>query len=172
MRLFIALNFNELKDYFAELQKQIPKEDVKLTLPKDFHLTLKFLGEVGDSKIDEIKKLLSEIKLKPFDAKITTIGFFTEQFIRTIWIKAEAKEIIELQKQIDEKLISLFKKEKDFEPHITLARVKFVKDKNAVIEQTKKIKTTEKTVKIKDFELVKSVLTPEGPVYEVLSILK
>lgn len=172
MRLFIALNFNELKDYFSELQKQIPKEEVKLTFPKDFHLTLKFLGEVEDSKVDEIKKMLSEIKLKPFESKVSSIGFFTEQFVRTVWIKAEAKEISDLQEKIEEKLISLFKKEKQFEPHITLARVKFVKDKNAFIEQIKKIKTAEKTVKIKDFELVKSVLMPEGPVYEVLSILK
>jgi 2'-5' RNA ligase len=168
MRLFIALNFNELKDYFSELQKPIPKVDTKLTFPKDFHLTLKFLGEVEDSKVDEIKTLLAAVKFKPFEAKITSIGFFTEQFIRTVWIKAEAKEIIDLQKQVDEKLISLFKKETQFEPHITLARTKFIKDKNVFIEQIRKIKTAEKTVKIKDFELVKSTLMPGGPVYEVL----
>jgi len=168
MRVFIALNFNELKDYFSELQKQIPKEDTKLTLPNDFHLTLKFLGEVEDSKVDVLKKALSEIKLKPFEVKVTHVGVFTEQFVRVIWVKAEADEIINLQKQVDEKLIGFRKDEFDFQPHITLARVNFLKDKNAFIEQIKKIKTIEKTVKIKDFELVRSVLTPEGPVYEVL----
>jgi len=168
MRLFIALNFNELRDYFSGLQKQIPKEDAKLTFPKDFHLTLKFLGEVEDSKVDEIKKLFSEIRFNEFEAKITTIGVFTEQFLRTIWIKAEADEINNLQKQIDEKLISLFKEEKNFEPHITLARVKFVKDKKPFLERLKSIKTEEKAVRINNFELIKSTLMPEGPVYEVL----
>ncbi len=167
MRLFIALNFNELKDYFSELQKQIPKEG-KFTFPKDFHLTLKFLGEVNDSKADELKKLLSQVKFKPFESEVTKIGFFKEQFLRTIWVTAEAKELFDLQKQIDETISSLFKKEKKFEPHITLARVKFVEDKNVAISKIKQIKTAEKTVKIKDFELVKSVLMPEGPVYEVL----
>ena len=168
MRLFIALNFNELNDYFSELQKQIKKNDARMTFPKDFHLTLKFLGEVEEKNIDEIRKLLSEIKLKEFEAKITTIGVFTEQFLRTIWIKVESNEINNLQKQIEEKLTSLFKKEKQFEPHITLARVKFVEDKKPFLENLKTIKTEEKAVRIRSFELIKSTLTSEGPVYEVL----
>jgi len=169
MRLFIALNFNELKDYFSGLQKQIPKEDAKLTFPKDFHLTLKFLGEVDDKNIDEIKRLLSEIKFEPFETDVTNIGFFSEDFLRTVWIKADSKQIHDLQKAIDEKLVSLFKAETRFEPHITLARVKFVKDKKGFTDKIKQIKTEKKAIKIKDFELIKSTLTPEGPVYEVLT---
>lgn len=167
MRLFIALNFNELKDYFAELQTQIPKEG-KFTFPKDFHLTLKFLGEVEDLKVEEIKKILSEIKFKQFEAKVTHVGVFTEQFVRVVWVKAESDEIINLQKKIDEKLINFRKDEFTFQPHITLARVKSVDDKTKFIEQIHKIRKIEKTVKIHDFELVKSILTPEGPVYEVV----
>jgi len=172
MRLFVALNFNELKDYFSELQKQIPNQDAKLTFPKDFHLTLKFLGEIDEMKINEIKSLLSEIKFSPFETDVTSIGFFSEDFLRTVWIKADSKQIYDLQKQIDEKLTSMFKKDTRFEPHITLARVKFVKDKKGFIEQIKRLKTEKKTIKIGSFELIKSTLTPEGPVYEVLSIFK
>jgi len=170
MRLFIALDFNELKNYFSDLQNKIPKKDAKLTFPKDFHLTLKFLGEVDESKVEEVKKILSEIKLNEFESKITTIGVFTEQFLRTVWIKADAKEISDLQKQIDEKLAHLFKKEKSFEPHITLARIKFIKDKKTFLEKIKSIKTEEKTINIRNFKLIKSTLTPEGPFYEVLAV--
>jgi 2'-5' RNA ligase len=107
MRLFIAINFNELKDYFADLQKQIPRQDAKLTFPKDFHLTLKFLGEVDEKNINEIKRLLFEIKFSQFQTDVTDIGFFSEDFLRTVWIKADSKEIYDLQKQIDEKLVQI-----------------------------------------------------------------
>ena len=168
MRLFIALNFNELKEYFSELQKQLPADDAKLTFPKDFHLTLKFLGEVDDNKTDEIKQKLSEIKFEPFESDVTNIGFFSEQFLRVVWIKADSKELLDLQKQIDEKLGEFRRGNLDFQPHITLARVKWCRDKKGFVEKIRQIRTELKKVKISCFELVNSVLTPEGPVYEVL----
>ncbi len=167
MRLFVALNFNELKDYFFELQKQIPEKDAKLTFPKDFHLTLKFLGEVNEDRIDEIKQKLGEINVEPFETEIDGIGFFNENFLRNVWVKADSGNLYELQKKIDQALPE-FKNSNRFQAHITLSRVKWCKNKKEFVEKVRQIKTEEKKVRISGFELVKSTLAPEGPVYEVL----
>ncbi len=165
MRLFIAVDFNELKDYFTELQKQLP--EAKSTLPKDFHLTLKFLGEVEDSRVEKIREALRKIKFKPFEAKVTNIGYFTPDFLKVVFVDVD-NAISKLQSEIDTKLEAMFKKEANFHPHLTIARIKFVKDKKGYIEALNKIKTDEKKVKIDSFQLIKSTLAPEGPIYEVV----
>ena len=171
MRLFIAIDFNELKDYFMELQKQLPN-NARLSLVKPFHLTLKFLGEVQPDNIDEIIEILRTIKFEPFAVFTDSVGIFpTENYIRVVWIGLKPEEkVLELQKQIDESLKGLFRKEKDFKAHITLCRVKYPEDKKLFLEQINNIKVENEGIEIKDFRLVKSTLTPKGPVYEDLEV--
>ncbi|MBW3023324.1 RNA 2',3'-cyclic phosphodiesterase [Candidatus Woesearchaeota archaeon] len=171
MRLFIAIDFNEFSDYFKELQKQLP--EARHTLPKKFHLTLKFLGEVDENKVDKIKQLLSEVKFKEFNCELNNIAHFAGNFIKTVFVKiTDSENIRNLQKQIDTKLEGLFEKEKSFESHITIARVKHVENKKEYLENLGKIKTDKIPKKVSSFELIKSLLTPEGPVYEVLGQFK
>ena len=171
MRLFIAVDFNELKDYFVELQKQLPR-NAKLSLVKTFHITLKFLGEVQPEKAEKTAEILKNIKFEPFSVFLDSVGIFpTENYIRVVWVGINPEEkILELQRNIDEALELLFKKENDFKAHITLARVKYPEDKKSFIEQLKKIKVESKKIEIKNFRLIKSNLTPKGAIYEELAI--
>ena len=167
MRLFIAIDFNELSGYFSALQKLLPK-NARLSLTKDFHLTLKFLGEVQPDNVESISNNLRGINFHQFSVFLDSIGIFpTENYIRVVWVGLKPEEkVLELQKNIDEFLEKIFKKEKDFKSHITLARVKYPEDKKQFLEQLKKIKIENKKIEIKDFRLVKSTLNPKGPVYE------
>lgn len=171
MRLFIAIDFNELKDYFIELQNQLPK-NAKLSFTRTFHITLKFLGEVQPDKVETIIGSLKNIKFEPFSAFLDSIGIFpTENYIRVVWVGLNPEDkVLELQKNIDESLKTLFKKEKDFKAHITLARVKYPEDKKTFVEQLKNIRVENKKIDIKDFRLIKSTLTPKGPIYDDLVI--
>ena len=171
MRLFIAVDFNELKDCFIELQELLPK-NARLSLTKAFHLTLKFLGEVQSDKVESITKILENIKFEHFSIFLDSVGIFpTENYIRVVWLGLKPEDkILELQNKIDYSLKSLFKKEKYFKAHITLARVKYPEDKKAFLEQLRKIKVKNKKIDIKDFRLIKSTLTPKGPVYEELAV--
>ena len=177
MRLFIAIDFEELRDYFKELQQQLPDvPQAKATLPKQFHLTLKFLGDVPDNKLPEIKERLSKVSFTPFTLKLGSIGVFPdEHFIRVVWVGLEDhKAVEELQQGIDDIFEQMFKREKRFHPHLTLARIKFLpqESKQAYVEALKKITVEPKEAKIGSFKLIKSTLTPEGPEYEVLEEYK
>ena len=171
MRLFIAIGFDELKDYFAELQTLLPK-NAKLSLVKSFHITIKFFGEVQPDKADKIIEILVNVKFRQFAVFLDSVGIFpTENYIRVVWVGLKQEHaVLELQKNIDELLSKLFKKEKDFKAHITLARVKYPEDKKDFLEQLKKIKIEKKEKEIKDFILIKSTLTPKGSAYEDLEV--
>ena len=171
MRLFIAIDLPEdIKVELRNLQKEF-KGQGKFYFVKDFHLTLKFLGEVEENKVEEIKDRLKDIKVGKFDLMLQDLGSFpNEDYVKVLWVGCPNKEIIELHEKIDECLKGLFKKEYRFSGHITLARVKFVKDKEGFVKCLKEIKVEEKTIEVKDFRLVKSTLTSEGPVYEDLGV--
>ena len=174
MRLFIALEFEEISDYLKQLQEKIPK--VKSTYPNKFHLTLKFLGEVSEDKAEEVKEKLKKIDFSRFTAKLGKLGVFpNEKFIRVVWVGLEdGKKIEELQKNIEGVLSDLFGKDKKFHPHITLARIKFIEDdkKEEFVEAATAIEVEPKETEIKVFKLIKSTLTPEGPVYEDICVFE
>ena len=88
-----------------------------------------------------------------------------------MWVGLNPEEkVLELQKQIDESLKKMFRKENDFKAHITLARVKYIEDKKQFLQQLKNIKVENKKVEVRNFKLIKSTLTPKGPVYEDLAV--
>ncbi|MBW2996290.1 RNA 2',3'-cyclic phosphodiesterase [Candidatus Woesearchaeota archaeon] len=170
MRLFIALDLEELKDYFAEIQKQIPADPIaKLKPVSAFHLTLKFLGDIENP--DEIKKALEKIKFQPLKLKLTKqLGVFpSESYIKVVWVGLEEnKELMKLQEDIH-KAIPHIREDFKFTPHLTLARVKFIKDREKFMKKVKSIEVEPKEIEIKEFKLIKSELTREGAVYTDLA---
>ena len=177
MRVFIAIDVSEeIKNYLKELQKEIKDFDpnAKLTYPNDFHITLKFLGEVDDSKTEQIKNLLEKASFIPFSLKLSNPGYFDDKLLRVAWVGIDdSKEnIADLQKGIDKQLIYFFPKEKSFKPHFTLARIRSVENPETYKEHIKNLKIEQKEFKADSFKLIKSTLTKEGPVYEVLKEYK
>lgn len=171
MRLFIAIDFSELRDYFTELQKQLPR-NAKLSLAKSFHITLKFLGEVQPDKVEDIVSRLKSIKFGKISASLDSIGIFpTENYVRVVWVGIKPEDqVLELQKNIDESLKPLFRKEKEFKAHITLARAKYPEDKVQFVKELRMLNVEGRRIEIKDFRLIKSTLSQKGPVYEDLAV--
>ncbi len=170
IRCFVAIdlpqkNINRIKN----IQKTIKEKNLftgKFTKPENLHLTLKFLGEIDEEKIKKVKKRLKKINFDNFEAQLGNVNVFSKNFIKIVWIKLNGKSLLELQKKIDDNLDDLFKPEQRFMSHITIARVKDVKNKETLIEFLKNIKNKEDKFKINKFFLKKSELFPEGPIYK------
>jgi RNA 2',3'-cyclic 3'-phosphodiesterase len=173
MRLFIAIELP--KEVIAELARlQTELGMFGLRMVKEFHLTLKFLGDVPDSKIEKVKETLRAITFKPFTAELAETGVFPNpSYIRVVWAGVKGDTILQLQKDIELEFEKLgWGRDKDFKPHLTLARVNFVKDKAALADKLKALKARKIQFEVGEFKLIKSTLTPSGPAYETQEVFR
>jgi 2'-5' RNA ligase len=175
VRLFIAIEIPEqVKDYVIGVEEQLKNKDDNITWvkPENMHLTLKFLGEVDDGKANSIIEALKQVKFEPFEAALSDIGAFPGfNYMRVLWVGLEPHDKINaLQQQVDEKMKAAgFPRDDRFHPHLTIARVKFIKHKAELTDKLKKIQIEKLSFNVSKIKLIKSTLTPKGPVYEVLS---
>lgn len=173
-RCFIAIEFSdEVIKEIARMQELLGKTKFtgKITELENLHLTLKFLGEIDDKKIEEVKKKLKEVGFDEMKLKLGKIGIFSVRGKPNIvWIKVEGKEIYDLQRKIDEKLKDLFKPEERFMSHLTIARVKYVKDKKGFLEHVNSIHVKPIAFEVSSFKFKKSELKPIGPVYTDIEV--
>jgi len=174
-RTFIAIEFSdEVIKEVARVQELLlgVKFTGKITELENLHLTLKFLGEIDDVVIEQVKTRLQEIKFEKMKLKLGKMGAFSAHGNpRIVWVKVEGKEIYELQKAIDEKLKDLFPPEERFMGHLTIARIGYVKDKKGFLEHLGGIHVKPVPFSVSEIKLKKSELKPLGPVYSDLEVV-
>ena len=173
MRAFIAVGLpSEIKDALYSIQKKIGSKyaKVKWVAKKNLHLTIKFFSITSPSKLEQIKEKLSNLKFKPFKVKLDDMGFFpSKDNIRVIWVGLQNFEkLMDIQGEIELKLGKLYPKDERFAVHLTLGRVKIVKDKEKFLKLLKEVEVPNIEFEIKELILMKSILTKDGPKYSVI----
>ena len=145
MRLFIAVQIeDENKKSIFEIQKQYKAQSIKGTFTRieNYHITLKFLGEVEKELISKIIFVMDRAAEE--SASFVFSSGKTGRFNRTegstlfLGIDSGAENMWKLSALLEEELIkSGFKKEeKVFTPHITLGRkIKFKNDFNIIAKE-------------------------------------
>jgi len=168
MRLFVAVELSpEILEMLSRAQALLPKEGLLLVKPENQHLTLKFLGDVDESKLDAVKAALDSCVRPPFAISVKSVGVFpSEKFVRVVWAGVESKELVELTGAIDSALSRAgFPKEaRPFAGHATLARAKDKVDVSSFLVRFRE--SDFGSCPVEKFVLKKSTLTPQGPVYE------
>ena len=165
MRCFIGIDLPivAIKE-IQKIQKKLePNFTGRLTSSENLHLTLKFLGEIEEDVINDVKKRLVSIKHPPFKLTLKEPGVFSRKFIKIIWIKVSG---VPLQSLVDSSLNEFFELENRFMGHITIARVKKITDKNSLLKLVNCTKINKVIFVVNDFYLKHSILTKEGPIYK------
>lgn len=171
MRLFVAIPLpDDILEYLHSLQSKLP---LYLIINKHIHLTLKFLGEVSLDLFEKIKENLSKVKFDSFSLTLNDIGFFpSEDFMRVFWLGVSPEEnMIAIKKNIDFALKDFFPVEKNFKPHLTLARIKTLKDRSYFINKVKSLVIKKLSFDVNEFQLICSVLGKENKYEVLLSVL-
>ncbi len=174
-RLFIAIKIDiskELKNFIISLKKELSSEKIKWVDFKNFHITLKFLGDTEENLIPNINEALQKAAKSntKFTLQLKGIGVFkTIANPRVLWIGIGKNEkMINLFNCIEDNLEILgFQKEKrEFNPHLTISRIKFLKDKKVLLNHILKNSNKEwDKIEIEKFTLYQSILKKQGPTY-------
>ncbi len=180
IRSFVAIKVPDLiTPQLIGLQRELQKSPIKIRWvePQNFHLTLHFIGDVEPSKIEGIIKELKEaVKgFSPFSVNFAGVGGFPrEGKLRVVWagVGRGKNELLKLQpevlKALDRAGVKLEGKE-NFHPHLTLGRVKAQENTRPLrmaLEQQRGFFSSDFSVS--SLQLIKSQLTPSGPVYTVM----
>lgn len=139
MRLFIAVELpNEIRKQLTELQRRLRPltNSARWVAPESIHITLKFIGEVPEKRVEEIDEALTGFTWKPFIVTVHGVGFFPgARSPRVFWAGMEAPTMQGLTEELDARLERAgFEKEKRaFRPHITLARAKVTRIDSSLV---------------------------------------
>ena len=178
MRVFIAIPFDlettaAIDNYLKPLKKRATP--IKWVREENIHLTLKFIGDVEQSKLTEIRSVLSKIQHPPFQLKLRGGGSFnTRGILSILWIGVDGDPetaLEQLVSQIETELSStgIEKEKRPFKAHVTVGRNKrkfnykfvehFIQERNSRLIHE---------LRVKHFCLIKSQLTPSGPIYRII----
>jgi len=182
IRTFVAIKIipnNKFAVLYSSLKKELENESIKWVEANNFHLTLHFLGETSSTQLEQIKHLLRSIvaKKNSFDIQLCGLDIYKSKGKpRVLYIKAQANDtMLQMTNEIKKAIIKFgFKKEtKEFAPHLTLGRIKFLNEENnlsAVLQQFKEEKT--QVVVVNEIILYQSILQNSGPIYQAIEIFK
>lgn len=177
MRSFISMDITskEVIDKIKNFQTNLKNSacPMKIVERENLHLTLKFLGEIGESSYKRIVESLgpSLSEYSSFEVNLKGTGFFPSiSDLRVIWVAMNAPEIVYIQKEIDDTLYSMgFKEDRKFVPHLTVSRVKSSLNKKSLLNVLDDYKEYDfGSDMITKINFKKSILTSQGPIYETL----
>ena len=177
-RTFIAIKIpltENVSEVYQNIKIGLKEEKVKWVEKWNLHITILFLGDTNENDIEKICEGLS-LNLKEFcsfSLKLKEAGAFRDVYKpKAIWIGTkESKQLKELYELIVNSLFSIgFEvQRREFKPHITIGRTKFIKNKNNLKNLVEIFKEKEiDQIKISEVYYYESILTSKGPLYKVI----
>ncbi len=183
IRAFIAVNITPeigqmLETILRELQLDLKGVPVRWVPVKNIHITLKFLGDVSESNLDVLKKIISgeAAAHSSFEISVRGLGAFpSTKRPRVIWVGVQAPaELAALQRAIEHETAKLGypREDRPFSPHLTIGRV----SRNANTNDLQRIGSVVmeakpgyvEAAKVEEVYLYRSDLQPSGALYTPL----
>ncbi|HLN53601.1 MAG TPA: RNA 2',3'-cyclic phosphodiesterase [Lentimicrobium sp.] len=182
LRLFAAIHIvpddNFLMTYEG-LKQALDYNIIKWVDPNNIHITLRFFGDTNPDEIPVISQALSKASknIRPFTLTLEKTGIFGSKYDpKVIWFGIhENSPLQQLHSHITDCLadVEYFADRQNFVPHITVGRIKEIKDKRffqAIIDRFANVSLLARN--ITEFSLYKSELKKEGPIHTVLETFK
>jgi len=183
MRTFIAVDFPpeiiaKVAKIIQYFKTQTPEKAMKWVPVENLHLTVKFLGDVPENKLDQVKTILSSsLKRTPsFNIEIGGLGIHpNKNKPRVIWLNIACdQELIDIHQNLNMALVpaGIEPENRKYSPHLTIARIRKQtgKDTRQEVGRTLaqfRVDRLDK-VTINEIILYKSELTRNGPIYTPL----
>jgi 2'-5' RNA ligase len=126
LRLFVGIEFPPaLKLRLSLLCTGLP--GARWVDPGNLHLTLRFIGAIGEDAAADVDEALARLKARPFALQLAGTGVFGGNRPHALWVGAErSPDLVTLRDRIEQSLIraGLPPEPRKFAPHATLARLR------------------------------------------------
>lgn len=181
IRTFICIEIPaSVKDRIAELQQTLKRANAQVswTRPSNIHLTLKFLGDVEPSRIEDVRAAVEHAAsfITPFELEVSGAGCFpSARSPRVLWIGLSnlPDKLKQLHAGIENELAKAgFPREaKRFSPHLTIGRVRNPQHSKHVAEELIAAGFAPETFRANEVIVMRSDLKPTGSVYTPQAII-
>jgi 2'-5' RNA ligase len=165
LRLFVGIALPpELKLSLSLIATGVP--GAKWVDAGNYHLTLRFIGEIDEGQAEDVDAALSRIRAPRFDVALATVGHFG---LRQLWVGVERNEALQhLHDKIESALtrLGLPSDERRYTPHVTLARLKGTSETRVQAYLRNHALYRAPPFRVEHFSLIASYLTKSGAIYE------
>jgi RNA 2',3'-cyclic 3'-phosphodiesterase len=168
LRLFVGIGFPpELKLGLSLLRSGVP--GAKWVDPGNFHLTLRFIGEIAEDTAADVDDSLVRLRARRFALQLAGTGVFGGDKPRNLWVGVErSPELLALHEKIEQALAraGLPPEPRKFTPHVTLARLHDppLDQLGAFLAASAGFRA--EPLSVEAFSLIASFQTKAGSVYE------
>jgi RNA 2',3'-cyclic 3'-phosphodiesterase len=179
IRTFICIEVPEsIKLRIASLQQDLRRieSQVSWVKPSNIHLTLKFLGDVPESKIETVRRAVERASsdIRKFEIEVGSAGCFPNpRSPRVLWVGFPVlpEGLRALHEAIEGELAreGFARESKRFSPHLTVGRVRAPKGAALTAEELIARGFDPERFKVREVILMRSDLNPKGSIYTRMS---
>jgi 2'-5' RNA ligase len=165
LRLFVGIDLPpELKLRLSTLCVGVP--EARWVDPGNFHVTLRFIGEVDEGVASDIDAALLRLKVPRFSLALAGVGQFGT---RMLWVGVEkSAPLLQLQGKVESALqrTGIPPDTRRFTPHVSLARLRQPLGPRVQAFLAANALFRAEPFDVTEFNLVASYLTKSGAIYE------
>jgi 2'-5' RNA ligase len=182
IRTFIAVRIpDSIRDRIAKLQTELRKHgaDIKWVRPESIHVTLKFLGDVEETRMEEVGEAVEKAveHIPPFVVSVNGLGTFpNDRRPRVLWVGVDQGdgELVDMAKRIEDSLsvLGFEKEERRYSAHLTMGRVRSPRRIGETVRAMHVSDFSGGAFRVEEVFVMKSDLKPTGAVYTALKTIK
>jgi len=180
VRLFVAAEIGnhlagQAEQLIVQIKKRVaeqaPRARMTWLTAARLHITITFLGEADDARVEEIGRALEPpLRVRPFDLGLAGVGVFPRRGPpRAVWAGVDAGRdaMIAVEREVASRLapLGIIGDARPYSPHVTLARVREAAGLRAVTLLEGFEWRAFGTAYIDAITLFESRLLPAGPTY-------
>ena len=181
-RTFIAVKIEageKLKEMVSDLKKALSTDLIKWVDIGKMHITIAFIGDTGEESVEMVSAMLQKwcSGSGSFALTLSGLGLFKSiDSPRVIWAGIGNSEKFaslynNVKKGLDE--IRIKTEERSFNPHLTLGRIRMIKEKRILEDMIIKYNSVPiQEVNITEVVFFESILSQTGPTYLPISSVK